>query len=165
MQHIAQPIDLIWDTTAKVIRALYEQGYRRFLCGGATGFDALAASCVLQLRTEKQDVLLCLAIPCRDQSRGWSGSDLGLYQQHLQEADHVFLLSPHYYAGCMLVRDRFMVDHAGFCVAYMEEPTGGTAFTVRCAVRKGIPVLNIAIPEEVSLFLKGDAPVEEDLPF
>ena len=158
-------MDRIWDAAAKVIRALYDRGYRCFLCGGATGFDALAASCVLQLRHEKKDVLLCLAIPCKDQARGWSESELGLYQQHLREADHVFLLSPHYYAGCMLVRDRFMVDHAGFCVAYMEEPVGGTAFTVRCAVRKGLPVLNIAIPEEVSLFLADSGPGEDPLPF
>lgn len=165
MQHITRPIDQLWDTTAEVVRTLYHRGYRCFLCGGATGFDALAASCVLQLRREHPDARLYLAIPCRDQARGWSGSDLGLYQQHLQEADQVFLLSPHYYAGCMLVRNRFMVDHAGFCVAYMEEPSGGTAFTIRYAVRKGLPVLNLAIPREVSLFLDDPSPDDAALPF
>ena len=165
MQHITRPIDQLWDTASRVVRTLYDRGFRYFLCGGATGFDTLAASCVLQMRSEGKDACLCLAVPCRDQARGWSESDLGLYRLHLQEADHVFLLSSHYYTGCMLVRDRFMVDHAGFCVAYMEEAAGGTAFTIRCAIRRGLPVLNIAIPEEVSLFLTDDSPGEPSLPF
>lgn len=158
-------MDLIWDTASAVIRSLYGRGFRCFLCGGATGFDTLAASCVLMLRREFPDIKLFLALPCADQTRGWSASDRGLYEQHLQEADQVFLLSSHYYAGCMLVRDRFMVDHAAFCAAYMEEPLGGTAFTVRCAVKKGIPVLNLAIPDEVRVFLAEAPDSSSSLPF
>jgi uncharacterized phage-like protein YoqJ len=165
MQHMTAPMDSLMQVTLAVIRALYRMGYRRFLCGGATGFDTLAASCVVQFRREQPDIQLLLALPCADQTRGWGESDVGLYEQLRQEADRVFLLSNHYYAGCMLVRNRFMVDHASRCIAYMEQPVGGTAFTLRYAVKKGLPVLNLAIPEEVRLFLNQDSSAEPPLPF
>ena len=45
----------------------YSNGYRTFLCGGARGFDTLAAQEVLRFRESCPDVRLVLALPCADQ--------------------------------------------------------------------------------------------------
>ena len=153
----------LWERTECVIRMLYRRGCRYFLCGGATGFDMLAAAAVLHLRETNPDAVLGLALPCADQTRGWTESAVNLYEQQRAEADRVVVLSPHYYTGCMMVRNRFLVDHAAFCVAYMEVPAGGTAFTVRYALHEKLPVLNLAMPDSVTEFAKEEEAGE--LPF
>ncbi len=147
-----------------VIRELYRRGFRDFLCGGATGFDALAAAAVLELRDGCPGMALTLVLPCADQTRGWSEAEKALHEQQKTQADRTIVLSPHYYTGCMMVRNRYMVDHAGFCVACMQEPKGGTAHTVRLAVRAGIPVLNLAVTDEADDFVRASA-ADEELPF
>lgn len=44
---------------------LYQQGYRRFFCGGALGFDTLAAEAVMRMQAAYSDVMLVMAIPVR----------------------------------------------------------------------------------------------------
>ena len=161
MPHLRENLSALYAQLNRVLEALWARGYRRFLCGGATGFDTLAAICVRQLRAAHPEAELVLALPCGNQTRGWTVADRSLYDELRRDADRVIILAPHYYPGCMLVRDRFMVDHAAFCVACMEEPTGGTAYTVRYALRQQLPVLNLAIPAEVDHFCDELA----DLPF
>lgn len=155
----------VWDRTMQVLEKLYQMGYRRFLCGGATGFDTLAASCVREFRRSFPDAELVLALPCENQTRGWRPSDKALYEELRQEADQVIVLSPAYYTGCMLVRDRFMVDHADRCIAYMRQAVGGTAYTVKYAIRSGLPILNLAVEDEVRRFLTEEEAGDSELPF
>ncbi|HBE13568.1 MAG TPA: hypothetical protein DCY74_05300, partial [Clostridiales bacterium] len=68
------------------IEGLYKQGYRHFICGGALGFDTLAARAVLYLRTKKQGICLHLVLPCRNQCDGWSKKDTELYKEILLSA-------------------------------------------------------------------------------
>ena len=45
----------------------------------------------------------------------------------------------------MHVRNRALVDASNVCIAYMTDASrGGTAYTVRYAEKKGIPVYNLA---------------------
>ena len=51
---------------ASLIRAIaeaYSNGYRRFMCGGALGFDTIAALQVLELKKVHPDIRLILVIP------------------------------------------------------------------------------------------------------
>ena len=155
MQHITDPVEPLLRLTLNVIEALYERGYRRFICGGATGFDTLAASAVLILKQQKPDAQLILALPCEDQEKSWKPHEQALYRSIREQADRVIVLAGHYFSGCMMNRNRFMVDHASFCVAYWKDAsTGGTLSTIRLALRRGLPILNLAVPEETRLFLQ-----------
>ena len=40
--------------------------------------------------------------------------------------------------------DRVMADRADCCVCYLTRLEGGTAYTVRLAVNRGLPIYNIA---------------------
>ena len=150
------PLHVLWNAVEAVIDALYSRGFRRFICGGAMGFDTMAASVVLQKKRDGlADLSLMLALPCEDQAKGWAETDAQLYREIREQADRLIVLSPRYYPGCMIVRNRFMVDHAALCVAFLCTAKGGTAGTVRYAVREGLPVLNLAVADEVSAFLAG----------
>lgn len=136
-----------------LLEALYQRGFRDFLCGGALGFDTLAAQRVLLLRNRHEGVRLCLAIPCSTQSAHWNADDCLVYEQLLYAADETKVLSRHYYEGCMFVRNRYMVDNSALCVCYLNHQKGGTMYTALYAMRQGIPLLNLAIPSDCERFL------------
>ena len=143
--------DLPEQTTAlavlldEAIEKLYLQaGVDTWLCGGAVGFDLLAGERVLALREKHPALRLHMILPCREQDKRYSPEDKVRYAALLAAADAVECLSPHYYRGCMLARDRVMVDRANSCVCYQTRSTGGTAYTVGLAVKKGLPLYNIA---------------------
>jgi uncharacterized phage-like protein YoqJ len=125
------------------IEGLYKQGYRHFICGGALGFDTLAARAVLYLRTKKQGICLHLVLPCRNQCDGWSKKDTELYKEILLSAHEVVYLRDRYEKGCMHQRNRTMVDASSVCVAYLTVATGGTAYTVEYAREQGVEVINL----------------------
>ena len=129
----------------KAIENLAAQDVLWFIAGGALGFDTLAALAVLRLRdTKLPHIRLLLALPCADQTAGWSAENVSLYEHIRAKADEVKVLSPHYFRGCMQVRNRFMVDNAAFCVCYLTKDAGGTAGTVRYAEKKGRTLISLA---------------------
>lgn len=128
----------------QTIRNAAQTGYRDFLCGGALGFDTIAAEEVLSLR-ESCHIRLSLVLPCENQSVRWQAGDQRRYQNILQAADQSIFLAPAYYEGCMMARNAFMVDHASLCVCWLYTMKGGAFSTVRYAWNRNIPLINLAI--------------------
>ncbi len=137
-----------------LLEKLYQQGYRTFISGAALGFDQQAAWEVVRLREHHGDVRLILALPCLDQTEPWTASQARDYEQLLYAADKLEVLSGAYTAGCMHMRNRFMVDHAALCVALFQEGArGGTRYTVQYARKQGIQVLNLCDEADVEACL------------
>lgn len=126
------------------LQQLIGQGYRYFGIGGARGFDTLAAQCILQLRASYPAIRLILVLPCRDQARGWTLRDKFTYHSIKRRADKLVYMAQRYEPDCMQKRNRHLVAHSSCCLCYLTAPTGGTAYTVACAKRAGLTVLNIA---------------------
>ena len=127
----------------KAVKGLLKQGVTTFYAGGALGFDTLAAQAVLNARRFHPQVKLILALPCRDQAGRWEERDRLLYESIKRRADEVVYVSEQYTRGCMFERNRYMVDHSDICV-YCTSGEGGTAYTVRYAEKKEIPIVNLA---------------------
>ena len=121
-----------------------EQGYRYFGCGGALGFDTLAAQTVLRLQEIYPEIRLILVLPCRDQTRGWKQADVAEYDRIMKAADKVTYTSEQYYSGCMHKRNRHLVDNSSLCMCYLTEQSGGTAYTVNYARSQGLKIINVA---------------------
>ena len=128
----------------KTIKQLMKQDITTFYCGGALGFDTLAAQAVLKARRFHPQVKLILALPCRDQAEQWRETDRLLYESIKRRADEVVYFAEHYTRCCMFERNRYMVDHSDVCVCYCTSDQGGTAYTVKYARRRGVPVINLA---------------------
>lgn len=135
-----------------LLEMIYRRGYRDFLCGGALGFDQIAAEHVMQLREKHPDVRLIFCLPCADQSSRWKKADCSHYERLLYLSDETRVLSPRYYDGCMQARNAYMVDRSSLCVAYMARLRGGTLSTVRYALTQDVPVVNIAVPTALKEF-------------
>lgn len=128
---------------------LVEQGYCYFGAGGALGFDTLAAQTVLRLRERYPQIRLILVLPCLNQTRGWQQADVDIYEELKRRADKVTYTSESYFRGCMQKRNRHLVDNSSGCICYLTKPTGGTAYTVDYARRRGLRIINIAGPDSL----------------
>jgi len=123
---------------AEQIRQLAERGFTDFLSGMAEGTDLWAARAVLDLREDRPELKLHCILPHRGQSDGWGAAARAEHRAILEEADSVVYLRRAYRNGCMLERNRFLVDHATLLLAvYNGEKRGGTAATVRYARKAG----------------------------
>lgn len=138
-------LEIIVSSLRSAIEEAFANGYRDFICGGALGFDTLAALQTLEFRKAHPDVKLIMAIPCQNQAQKWSAKDREVYQSILQQADRCEILSQVYFSGCMQVRNRYMVDHSSLCICYMSSFHGGTASTVRYAAFRNIEIINLAM--------------------
>lgn len=130
------------DDLEKSIKELFSIGINNFVCGGAIGFDTLAAQAVERMRNNI-DVKLHIIVPCRDQHKYFSPNQKAEYERLLESADSVEILYEHYSRGCMHARNRKMADMSSVCIAYCTSETGGTAYTVNYATKKGIKVIYI----------------------
>jgi uncharacterized phage-like protein YoqJ len=129
------------DTLEKLIN----EGYCYFGAGGALGFDTLAAQAVLELREKYRQIKLILVLPCVTQADRWSESDRKMYDYIFSQADKRVYTSQDYTRDCMHKRNRHLVYNSSVCVCYLRKETGGTAFTVHCARRSGLKVINVAV--------------------
>lgn len=132
---------------ADAVETAYEEGYRHFLCGMAQGCDLYFCECVLALRTRHPDVTVEAAIPCPTQADAWPASQRERYRTLVEACDFETMVSQRYTPYCMQRRDRYMVDHASLLIAAFDGSAGGTRYTVEYAMRRGLAVVDLAIPE------------------
>ncbi len=121
-----------------------DAGVTTFLAGGARGFDMLAAETVLRCGAAVPAVRLVLALPGRDQADGWRADETARYEAIRSAADEVWYAAERCSAASMRARNRRLVDDSDCCVAYLRRMRGGTLYTVRYALERGVPVLNLA---------------------
>ena len=127
------------------IICVIEYGVTDFYDGGAIGFDMLCAETVIALKAEYSDIKLHLLLPCppEEQVKGWNKAQIARYNEILQAADSVTILSEHYTVDCMKQRNERLVELADCCICYCANPRSGTGQTVRIAAQKGINVINL----------------------
>lgn len=137
------------DWLGEQVNWMVYQGFSTFLCGGARGFDLLAAAEVLRIRAAYHPgIRLILLLPCREQTRGWNARDLALYLAVLERAEAYYIQSD-YDSDCMFRRNRLMADLSSAGVAYYDRSRerSGTGMTVRYAGKLGIPMVYMPLSE------------------
>ena len=133
---------------ARAVEDAYVSGIRHFITGMARGIDLYCAEAVLELRKAEGDILLECARPCETQADSWPEAERERYQSILDRCDYETLVQHRYDRGCMMRRNRYMVDRASRLIAvYNGVPKGGTFQTLAYAMRKGLDV-HILNPEE-----------------
>ncbi|MBQ7120418.1 MAG: DUF1273 family protein [Oscillospiraceae bacterium] len=123
---------------------LIDSGITHFLCGGAHGFDLLAAEYILKKRKENQNIKLSMYLPCRDQAAYWPSKRKNIYRSVIDASDEVFYSADKYDVFCMHARNRALIDNSDILVCYLVDDTGGTAYTRNYAEEKGKRIINLA---------------------
>ncbi len=125
-------------------------GFDTFYCGGAMGFDTLAAELLLLLR-QKNDIKIILVKPFADQAARFSEEWRERYDRVQHSVDEIICLSDIYYSACYAERNRYMVDRSERVIAFYDGKPGGTKNTVAYAMKKGIEVVNLPFMEKEPL--------------
>jgi uncharacterized phage-like protein YoqJ len=129
-------IQLKAEIAAAVARA-YAAGYRHFITGMARGSDLYFAEAVLDLRETAPAITLESARPCETQADSWPEEERQRYLQILDRCNYETLIQHHYDRGCMMRRNRYMVDRSSRIIAvYDGVPRGGTAQTLAYAMQQ-----------------------------
>ncbi len=130
------------------VEAAYDEGMQHFICGMARGCDFYFAEAVIELRRQKGDVSLEAAIPCPSQTDSWPEADRARWRALLAQCDMETMVQNQYTRGCMLRRNRYMVDHSAMVIAIYDGTSGGTRQTLEYALRQKVPFVDIPPVEE-----------------
>ena len=124
------------------IISLIEEGYTKFIAGGAIGFDALCEKTVLRLR-EKYPIILHIYASCPDHNKKFTPEQNKEFMDIINKADKIFCVSNHYFNGVYLMRNDAMLDASEVCISYMRKESGGTAYTVNKAKKLGKRLISL----------------------
>ena len=130
---------------AATLNGIYESGYRHFICGMAEGCDLYFCEAVMALREEHPEITVEAAIPFSGQADRWPPAQKRRYERLVSECDRQTLLQTDYTPGCMMNRNRYMVDHSSLLLACYNGRPGGTQSTMLYAMRENIPIITIEI--------------------
>ena len=155
-----RPDKLPWGTDSHDVRCMrlmeqlslaldraYEAGCRHFICGMARGSDLYFCQAALDLRERRPGVTVEGAIPCQSQPDRWPIRERELRNALLDRCDFETMVQHNYDRGCMMRRNRYMVDRSCRIIAvYDGIPSGGTAATLAYAMKNDLTV-DIIRPE------------------
>ena len=127
----------------------YDMGMRHFICGMARGADFYFCEAALALRERRPGVTVEAALPCEEQAARWKERDRNRYFRLVAQCDYETMVQHHYDRGCMLRRDRYMVDRSAMIIAVYGGVLGGTMYTLSYAMKKGLElkILDVEVQE------------------
>ncbi|MBR2021295.1 MAG: DUF1273 family protein [Clostridia bacterium] len=128
---------------------LVSQGVKEFHCGGAMGFDTLAASVVFDISRERPDIKLILELPYENQTGKWKENEKKYYEFLKSKANEVNIHANNpknreEAVKALLSRNRILIDKSHYCVCYHKHEKGGTAYTVNYAKLHDVQIINLA---------------------
>ena len=129
----------------RAVEQAYEDGFRHFISGMARGTDQYFAQAVLELKERLPGITLEAAIPCESQASRWGEADRERYFRLVGLCDFETMVQHTYDRGCMLRRNRYMVDRSSLLIAAFDGTLGGTMYTVAYAMRKGVEIVTIEL--------------------
>lgn len=121
----------------KTIEKLMDEGVTHFISGMAMGVDLIAAEIIIEFKKQYDNVSLEAAIPCKNQTKGWSFEYIERYNNILEYCDKVTYVSDIYTYDCMLKRNRYMVDNCDVVIAVWNGVNrSGTGSTINYAQKQ-----------------------------
>ena len=123
----------------QALERAYQAGCRHFICGMARGCDLYFCQQALALRERYADVTVEAAIPCENQTDSWPERERAQHAALLDQCNYETMVQHHYDRGCMMRRNRYMVDRSCRIIAvYDGIPKGGTASTIAYALKQAL---------------------------
>ena len=138
------PIGEIKRRLSALLDTLISRGVLYYGCGGAWGFDFLAAEAVIEKKRLNSKVKLILVLPCKDQDKSWRPEQQATYSYIKTQADKIVYTQEFYSKGCMHKRNRHLVDNSSICISFLEKHQGGTFYTFHYAMQHGLKIYNLA---------------------
>lgn len=144
------------DFTAKQLEHFYDKGVRKFISGGAQGFDQCAFWAVEKLKERHPDVKNVVYIPFPGQDAQWPEDGLfgkKEYQKMCLRADEPVYIGKHYSKAGLLTRNHHMVDSSDVVLGLYPDDSfgdsyGGTAECLRYAVKRNKEIYQLTYDKD-----------------
>ena len=121
----------------------YELGCRKFITGGAIGFDTEVAREIIRFRISHPDIVFSVYVPFIGQEAGWNSSQRDAYDYIISNANEVKYISENYSKDCMKKRNRAMAEDCDMMIAYVYKSHSGSSQTLRMAEEMGKEIRNL----------------------
>ena len=131
----------------RAVEEAWEKGMRHFICGMAQGADFYFCEAALALRARRPGVTVEAAIPCEEQASRWPEADRERYFRMVEQCDYETMVQRHYDRGCMLRRNRYMVDRSAMLIAVYDGTLGGTMYTLQYAMKRKLEIVILDVNE------------------
>jgi len=132
-------------TACEIRRLVVNCGIHFFGVGGAIGYDTLAAKVLFKLREKEfPHIKVILVYPFSGYTNRWTLMQKLEYRRLLHKYDKVVCVCDRPSREAYLARNKYLVDNSSHCIAYCTREYGGTAYTIRYALKQGLLVRNIA---------------------
>ena len=95
-----------------VIKNLLFQGYAYYLCGFDQGTDLYFAESLCELKASYPELRLESVIPYENQGESWPDNERERYYNLLAKCDKETILNTQYKNGCVIERNKLMIDHS-----------------------------------------------------
>lgn len=122
------------------LRKLCEAGVRNYIFGMARGADQYFLEVLTGLKRE-YPIKIIAAIPCSGQQKLWPREEQRKYLVALGQCDETRILEGAYSEGCMLRRNRYMVERSELLMTVYDGSGGGTGATVEYARARGVKLI------------------------
>jgi uncharacterized phage-like protein YoqJ len=126
--------------------AAFECGKTVALQGCMAGFDIFAAEQVLLLKSQYPQIQLVSVAPYKaeffSREKCWTPDWIGRAREVFNQHDIGVKVAEHYRPSIYYERNRVLVDHSSELICYHDGGKGGTQYTVRYAIEKGLPMRN-----------------------
>ena len=129
----------------RAVCAACDDGFRHFICGMANGCDLYFFDAARYLRLQHPEVTIEAAIPYSGQADRWRPELRERYAYDLRQCDYQTLVQETYTPGCMMRRNRYMVDASRILIAAFDGRPGGTARTLEYAAQRRLEIIQIPI--------------------
>ena len=109
----------------------------------AQGADFYFCEAAFALRDRRSGVTVEAAIPCEEQAARWRERDRARYFDLVGHCDFETMVQRSYDRGCMLRRNRYMVDRSSRLIAVYDGMLGGTMYTLAYAMKQGLDIITL----------------------
>lgn len=115
-------------------------GVGEFIVGGYGQFDRLAARALVCAKSRHPEIILMLLTPYHPAERSMEvppGFDGTFYPPGMESVPRQYTIAR---------ANRYMIGHADCLIAYAWHPASNAKNLVEYALKKGVPVMNLAAP-------------------
>lgn len=119
-------------------------GHHQFLCGFTAGIDFLFAETVLELREKNPSITLESVLAYESEAAAWDETIRDRYYDLLAQCSRERLLQTRYTPGCLVQRNKYLVDHTDLLLTMTDGLLGNAMQAIEHAAQQGKSVLCIS---------------------
>ena len=120
-----------------------DDGYTKFLWGGALGVDTWAAECVMSVKEKNPNIKLAAVLPYKEYNNFVTDFR---YLNAINNSDEVIIVGEHKSMSMLKMRDIYMIDNSSRIIAVYDERSNlksGTSRALCYAKEKNLEIRQI----------------------